>query len=528
MATKTQYYNLDKPNYDEVADIEIINANMDKIDQQMRNNADGVNFAKGISSDAYDNSKLYAVGDYCIYDNKLYRCITAIESAEEFNIAKWEQTTVGKEVKQLNSNLNNHNSDTTVHITSTERTNWNTAKTHADSVHARTDATKVSKSSTNGNVLINGSETNVYTHPSGTNPHGTTKSDVGLSNVENKSSATILEELTKSNVTKALGYTPLDSVLKGSNNGVAELDSNGKVPASQLPSYVDDVIEGYFSDGKFYKESSHSTVITGESGKIYIDLHTEKTYRWTGTIFGVVSETLALGETSSTAYRGDRGKTAYEHSQSSHAPSNAQANVIETVQVNGTALIPSSKTVDVPVPTKVSELDNDLDFISHIVSYMQIGNESGTNGYIDMYYNNVRTRVTGNNTITSGSLTVRFPSKGGTLAITSSDVRLKDNVKDTTVNGLETINKIKVRQFDWNNNEENGNDRNTHQDIGFIADELEELDSRLAVGGGENEDGEMNIKGVDMFYMLGYVVKAIQELSQENELLKDKIKTLEN
>ena len=111
MATQTQYYNLDKPSYDEVADIEIINANFDKIDQQMRNNADGVNFAKSISSDAYDNSKSYAVGDYCIYDNKLYRCITAIESAEAFNIAKWEQTTVGKEVKQLNSNLDSEFSE---------------------------------------------------------------------------------------------------------------------------------------------------------------------------------------------------------------------------------------------------------------------------------------------------------------------------------------------------------------------------------------------------------------------------------
>ena len=106
MATKTQYYNLDKPSYDEVADIEVINADMDKIDQQMRNNADGVNFAKAISSDAYDNSKSYAVGDYCIYNNKLYRCITAIESAEAFNIAKWEQTTIGNEVSQLNNNLN--------------------------------------------------------------------------------------------------------------------------------------------------------------------------------------------------------------------------------------------------------------------------------------------------------------------------------------------------------------------------------------------------------------------------------------
>ena len=111
MATQTQYYNLDKPSYGEVADIEVINANMDKIDQQMRNNADGVNFAKDISSDAYDNSKSYAVGDYCIYNNKLYRCITAIESAEAFNIAKWEQTTVGNEVSQLNSNLSDFGLD---------------------------------------------------------------------------------------------------------------------------------------------------------------------------------------------------------------------------------------------------------------------------------------------------------------------------------------------------------------------------------------------------------------------------------
>ena len=105
MATTTNYYGLSKPSYNEVADIEVINANMDKIDTQMRNNADGVNFAKGISSDAYDNSRPYAVGDYCIYDNKLYRCTTAIESAEAFNVEKWEQTTVGNEVNQLNSNL---------------------------------------------------------------------------------------------------------------------------------------------------------------------------------------------------------------------------------------------------------------------------------------------------------------------------------------------------------------------------------------------------------------------------------------
>ncbi|EET60361.1 hypothetical protein BRYFOR_07557 [Marvinbryantia formatexigens DSM 14469] len=114
---------------------------------------------------------------------------------------------------------------------------------------------------------------------------------------------------------------------KGAAGGVAELDSTGKVPAAQLPSYVDDVIEGYLSGGKLYEEAAHTTEIAGESGKIYVDLATSKTYRWSGTAFAVISDTVALGETSSTAYRGDRGKTAYEHSQAAHAPANAEANV---------------------------------------------------------------------------------------------------------------------------------------------------------------------------------------------------------
>ncbi len=124
---------------------------------------------------------------------------------------------------------------------------------------------------------------------------------------------------------------------KGAAGGVAELDSSGKVPAAQLPGYVDDVIEGYLSGSKLYKESAHTTEITGESGKIYVDLHTNKTYRWSGTAFVVISDTIALGETSSTAYRGDRGKIAYEHSQTAHAPANAEQNVQSDWNVTDTA-----------------------------------------------------------------------------------------------------------------------------------------------------------------------------------------------
>jgi len=119
---------------------------------------------------------------------------------------------------------------------------------------------------------------------------------------------------TKTEVDTAL-TAKLDASLKGANNGLAELDVTGKVPTTQLPSFVDDVIEGYYYNNKFYADAEHTVEITGETGKIYVDLVTNKTYRWSGTQYVEISASLALGETSSTAYRGDRGKTAYDHSQ---------------------------------------------------------------------------------------------------------------------------------------------------------------------------------------------------------------------
>lgn len=103
--------------------------------------------------------------------------------------------------------------------------------------------------------------------------------------------------------------------LKGAANGLAELDANGKVPSAQLPSYVDEVIEGYYNttDGKFYEESTYITEITGETGKIYVDLTSNNAYRWSGSVFVEISESLALGETSSTAYAGDKGKANADH-----------------------------------------------------------------------------------------------------------------------------------------------------------------------------------------------------------------------
>ncbi len=116
------------------------------------------------------------------------------------------------------------------------------------------------------------------------NPHAVTKSQVGLGNVTNDAQVKRSE--------------------MGVSSGVATLDTTGKVPSSQLPSYVDDVLE-------YTNKAGFPT--TGESGKIYIDKATNITYRWSGTTYVEISPSLALGETSSTAYPGNKGKTTTDN-----------------------------------------------------------------------------------------------------------------------------------------------------------------------------------------------------------------------
>lgn len=91
---------------------------------------------------------------------------------------------------------------------------------------------------------------------------------------------------------------------KGSAGGVAELNENGIIISSQLPSYVDDVVEA---------PTVADFPSTGETGKIYVATSTNITYRWSGSGYVEISPSLALGETSATAYRGDRGADAYAH-----------------------------------------------------------------------------------------------------------------------------------------------------------------------------------------------------------------------
>lgn len=103
-----------------------------------------------------------------------------------------------------------------------------------------------------------------------------------------------------------------------------------------------------------------------------------------------------------------------------------------------------------------------------------------------------------------------------------SDIRLKENIKNSETDALETVNRMKVRQFDWKERMGGG-----HQNIGFVADELEEIDPNLALGGGYDENGEMDIKQINSPYLLNYAIKAIQELSAKVDEQEKRIKELE-
>ena len=175
-------------------------------------------------------------------------------------------------------------------------------------------------------------QSNLNTHISNLeNPHEVTKIQVGLSNVTNDAQVKRSE--------------------MGVNNGVATLDASGKILTSQLPSFVDDVIEA---------ASKSAFPTKGESGKIYVALDTNLTYRWGGTEYVEISKSLALGETSSTAYAGDKGKQTTD-TLNSHLINYLNPHQVTKAQV-GLGNVDNTSDISKPISTAVQNaLDTKVD-----------------------------------------------------------------------------------------------------------------------------------------------------------------------
>ena len=107
----------------------------------------------------------------------------------------------------------------------------------------------------------------------------------------------------------------------------------------------------------------------------------------------------------------------------------------------------------------------------------------------------------------------------------ASDIRLKTNIKDTEADGLTAINKIRLKQFDWIKRTEH---ERTHNPIGMIADEIEEIDPCLVSGGGYCDNGDPNYKYINTLQLTSYLVKAVQELSRKADELEARISRLES
>lgn len=180
-------------------------------------------------------------------------------------------------------------------------TTYSTATQSANGLMSSSDKTKLDGIETGANKTVVDSALS----STSTNPVQNKAVNTAISNLNTLvGDKSVASQITSAIDALNLSSTYIAATQKGAANGVAELDSNGKVPSTQLPSYVDDVLE-YTAKSNFPS--------TGEAGKIYVDTSTNLTYRWSGSAYVEISPSIALGTTSSTAFRGDYGNTAYTH-----------------------------------------------------------------------------------------------------------------------------------------------------------------------------------------------------------------------
>lgn len=214
-------------------------------------------------------------------------------------------------------------------------------------------ADKLGNGTTEINKKLAEVKSDLGSHKSNTdNPHGVTKTQVGLGNVTNDSQVKRSE--------------------MGTANGVATLDNQGLVPTSQLPSYVDDVIDvyatytkdnaGILTNIKIFSDLDKTQAVTGESGKIYVDVESNYQFRWTGTQYVTVGAPTVLGEVTGTAYDGGKGKAVAdkvnEHVAKTDNPHNVTKNQVGLSKVDNTA--DKDKPVSTAQSTAISSAKNEV------------------------------------------------------------------------------------------------------------------------------------------------------------------------
>lgn len=229
--------------------------------------------------------------------------------------------------------------------------------------------------------------------------------------------------------------------LVGAPDGIAPLDRDSKIPAAYLPSYVDDVLE-YATRAAF--------PVTGETGKIYVSLDDNLTYRWSGSTYIEISKSLGLGETSSTAYPGSKGKKNADDI-AAHKIDYSNPHRVTKVQV-GLGNVDNTSDLDKPVSnaaktefdsikTRMNDLENNVSISYQALQGNLVGFASEVGEAMDTKVDKVEGKGLSTNDFTNEDKTKL------TSALTSTSIISAGKVSGDLSNSKINLNNIFTERY---------------------------------------------------------------------------------
>lgn len=235
---------------------------------------------------------------------------------------------------------------------------------------------------------------------------------------------------------------------KGIANGIATLDSSGLVPSSQLPSYVDDVVEGYYNstNNKFYKEETHTTVLMGEDGKIYVDIPSNHSFRYApaSQAYIKIDDAVSTAERALKDSDGNDINATYEKKADAVASLAKKADKSTTLSGYGITDAYTKTEIDTKLDTKANSSYVSGQFSTISKSIDTINNNISENSErIDTLHGDTNTKI--------ASITTKLSADENTIAKNTADIaninkQISDNqtsASSTYATKTELANKIK-------------------------------------------------------------------------------------
>lgn len=285
----------------------------------------------------------------------------------------------------------------------------------------------------------------------------------------------------------------------------------GASSGANAPFHVGHAGQLYASNANITGTINASSLTAKQYYKIYdSDGKNERTFvSWSGSMlsFGLVSqngsneaEIQILPGSQTVTFNGDIGATQ---------------GTIYAGSIDATGSLSVRKTARMDILTFYDYQQDTLPTASDMIYRRPIASAASNNGRVAFL------QGASGNKISIRAQYGKSDFSSATFTASSSDIRLKEDVKDSSVNALSKIMQMQIREFNWKQT-------GVHQELGCVADELELIDPLLTTGGGYDDDGTMNIKSIDTLLLSEYAIKGIQELYKQNKHQQKRIEYLES